>query len=212
MTRYLILLPAILLLFAACSEPRQTDEVVDGTVEDAISGAELSDEQQVFWNNIQEHCGNVYEGELADATPFYQTFDADLIRIHVRECTDELTHISLHIDDNHSRNLLITKTEGNLLLKHDHRNEDGTEEEITQYGGFAEQPGLENRQIFWADSHTADILPERFDNFWFLDIMDEQTLAYGVHWPIQGNSIRMEFDISEPVDAPPSPWGYEVRE
>lgn len=212
MNRYLIFLPALLLLFFSCSRPQQSEEVVDETEGNAISGAELTDEQQAFWNNIQEYCGNAYRGELADATPYYQTFNAELIRIHVRECTDNLTHISLHIDDNHSRNLLITKSGGNLLLKHDHRNEDGSEEEISQYGGFAEQPGLENRQIFWADSHTADILPDRFDNFWFLDIMNEQTLAYGVHWPKHGNSIRMEFDISEPVDPPPAPWGYEVKD
>lgn len=209
MKYYPILLSIILLLFTACADPDESVVDVDDTIEDALTvGVELSDEQHAFWDQIQAHCGNAYRGELADATPFYQTFDAELIRIHVRDCTDELTHISLHIDEDHSRNLLLTKTDGNLQLKHDHRNEDGTEEEITQYGGFAEQPGLSTRQIFWADAHTAEILPERFDNFWFLDLMDEETLAYGVHWPIQGNSIRMEFDLSETVEAPPTPWGY----
>lgn len=208
MNRYLIFLPALMFLIFSCSESQPAEEAVVEIGGNTVSESELPDEQQAFWENIQKHCGNAYRGELADATPYYQTFNAELIRIHVRECSDDLTHLSLHIDDNHSRNLLITKTDGNLLLKHDHRNEDGSEEEITQYGGFAEQPGLENRQIFWADSHTANILPDRFDNFWFLDIMDEQTLAYGVHWPIQGNSIRMEFDISEPAELPPAPWGY----
>lgn len=204
-------IPAIfifLFILPACSEPQQAERVVDETVNDALTGGELSDEQLAFWDNIREYCGNAYEGELADATPYYQNIDADQIMIHVRNCADELTHISLHIGDNHSRNLLLTKSDGNLLLKHDHRNEDGTEEEITQYGGYAEQPGLETRQIFWADDHTADILPDRADNFWFLDIMDEQTLAYGVHWPKHGHSIRLEFDISQPVEAPPAPWGY----
>jgi len=195
-------------MLAACSETQQSERVVDETVDGALEGDGLSDEQLAFWDNIRAHCGNAYEGDLADATPFYQTFDAEQIRIHVRDCTETLTHISLHINDDHSRNLMLTKEEGTLLLKHDHRHEDGTEEEITQYGGFAPKPGLENRQIFWADDHTADILPDRSDNFWFLDIMDENTLAYGVHWPKHGNSIRMEFDISEPVEAPPAPWGY----
>ncbi|REL24282.1 hypothetical protein DYD21_18915 [Rhodohalobacter sp. SW132] len=209
MKYYTVCFSVLILLFTACSDPEESEVDVEDTIEDALSSrVEFSDEQLAFWDRIQEHCGNAYEGILADATPYYQTFDADQIRIHVRNCTDDLTHISLHIDDDHSRNLLITKTDGNLLLKHDHRNEDGTEEEITQYGGFAEQPGLATRQIFWADTHTAEILPERFDNFWFVDLMDDQTLAYGVHWPIQGNSIRMEFDISEPVEPPPAPWGY----
>ncbi|CAN5389187.1 hypothetical protein BH23BAC3_BH23BAC3_33840 [soil metagenome] len=208
MNYYLTLFTVILFLFSACSESQHADQVVDETVDDALSTDLVSAEQLAFWDNLREHCGNAYVGELADATPFYQTFEADQIRIHVRDCTDDLTHISLHIDDNHSRNLLLTKEEGTLLLKHDHRNQDGTEEEITPYGGFAPKPGLETRQIFWADEHTAEILPERSDNFWFLDFMDDSTLAYGVHWPTHGNSIRMEFDISELVEAPPAPWGY----
>jgi len=138
----------IIFIISACSEPQQADRVVEETVESSLAGEGLSNEQLTFWDNIREHCGNAYEGELADATPFYQTFDAEQIRIHIRDCTDNLTHISLHIDDDHSRNLMLTQEEGTLLLKHDHRNEDGTEEEITQYGGFAPKPGLENRQIF----------------------------------------------------------------
>lgn len=168
----------------------------------------ITDEQQIFWDNLQAHCGNAYEANNADATPFYQPFDASITRVHFFNCTNSLTHIALHIGDNHSRNLLLTKTENTLRLKHDHRNEDGTEEEITMYGGDAPRPGLKTRQIFWADEHTADILPLRHDNFWFLDIMNDSTFAYGVHWPIQGNSIRIEFDITQTIDTPPTPWGY----
>jgi hypothetical protein len=198
----------IVFSLSACEEAETPGTQYDHLPENAGTSPGLSPEQAVFWDNIQEHCGNAYEGVLADATPFYDSFDVDRIVIHVRNCTDTLTHISLHLDDNHSRNLLLTKADGTLRLKHDHRYEDGSEEEITQYGGDAPQPGLETRQIFEADAHTADILPDRFDNFWFIDLMDEETLAYGVHWPKHGNSIRMEFDISAPVEAPPTPWGY----
>lgn len=204
----LSLLVSVSLIFISCNEGEQPDTAFEYAPEEAAEEFEIEPEQLAFWENIQEHCGNAYDGILADATPFYQTFDAERISIHVRECTDTLTHISLHIDDDHSRNLLITKQPGTLQLKHDHRNEDGTEEEITQYGGMAPTPGLETRQIFYADEHTADILPLRYDNFWFIDIMDDETLAYGVHWPKEGNSIRMEFDISQPVEAPQAPWGY----
>jgi hypothetical protein len=205
-----ILSPLIIFIFIyACTEADGPDTSFEYAPEQAAADLQLSPEQTIFWENVQEHCGNAYRGRLADATPFYQTFDADRIIIHVRNCTDTLTHISLHIDDNHSRNLMLTKVNGTLRLKHDHRNPDGTEEVITQYGGDAPSPGLDTRQIFEADEHTADILPDRFDNFWFLDIMDEETFAYGVHWPKHGNSIRMEFDLTTTVTAPPAPWGYE---
>ncbi len=200
----------IISLLTACAAEETSDLEFEHAPPEPGEGIALAAEQLAFWNRIQQHCGNAYEGKVADATPFYAgTLEAETIKIHFRDCTDRLTHISLHIDDDHSRNLLLTKTATTLRLKHDHRYEDGSEEEITQYGGDAPSPGLETRQIFEADDHTEEILPERFDNFWFLDFMDDSTFAYGVHWPKHGNSIRIEFDITNTVDAPPAPWGYE---
>ncbi|MCA1802090.1 MAG: hypothetical protein LC662_06490 [Rhodothermaceae bacterium] len=202
----LLIVIAFTMLLTACTGP--SGETADETAEEKKTAFELPDEQDAFWQNIRRHCGNAYDGRIADATPHYQGFTADRITIHFRNCPDTLMHISLHLDDNHSRNMLLTNMKGALRLKHDHRNQDGSEEVITQYGGDAPKPGLETRQIFPADNHTAHILPERADNFWFLDLMDENTLAYGVHWPKHGHSIRMEFDLSNPVDPPPAPWGY----
>lgn len=205
---WLILSCLVLFTFTVCAEEEKPETNFKYTPDEAAEEYEIAPEQLTFWENLQEHCGNAYEGKLADATPYYESFDADEIIINFRECTDTLTHISLHLDDDHSRNLLITKQPGTLQLKHDHRHDDGTEDEITQYGGLANSPGLETRQIFYADDHTAEILPMREDNFWFIDLMNDETLAYGVHWPKQGHSIRMEFDISQPVKPPPTPWGY----
>lgn len=206
-----VILPIIFLafMFTACEDQEGLEAEFEYAPEGAEMAPGLSPEQITFWDAIREHCGNAYAGRVGDATPFYGSInEAEDIRIHVRNCTDDLTHISLHIDENHSRNLLLTRELHTLRLKHDHRYPDGTEEEITQYGGDAPKPGLETRQIFESDQHTADILPDRFDNFWFLDMMDEETFAYGVHWPMHGHSIRIEFDISETVDPPPTPWGY----
>ncbi len=205
----------IMVVAVACSDPENSEAPSDGPdigFEYAPEERNYSQQQIAFWNSIQSHCGNAYEGRIADATPHYSNIaDAERIAIHVRDCTEDLIHISLHVDDDHSRNLLLTRESGTLRLKHDHRNPDGSEEVITMYGGDAPKPGLETRQIFEADDHTAEILPDRFDNFWFLDMMDEETFAYGVHWPKHGHSIRIEFNLAERVEAPPVPWGYEIR-
>lgn len=171
---------------------------------------ELADEQEVFWEKLAAHCGKAYAGEISDITAYYDNGmrDAEMV-MHVMDCEEDRLHIPFHIDDDHSRNWILIREEGTILLKHDHRNPDGTEEEISQYGGYAPTPGLETRQIFPADQETAQMLPERADNFWFFDFVAEDRLQYGVHWPKKGHSIRVEFDLSEPVDTPPRPWGYE---
>ena len=137
MKRYLsAITPALgllLILSVACTGGDGPETEFEYAPEEAAAELTLAPEQAAFWENVQQLCGNAYRGVLADATPYYHGSAADRIVIHVRNCTETLTHISLHMDDDHSRNLMLTKADGTLRLKHDHRNEDGTEEDITQY-------------------------------------------------------------------------------
>ncbi|MDQ2068660.1 hypothetical protein [Natronospira bacteriovora] len=177
----------------------------------ALAGPEtLPEEQRAFWERFQALCGQAFAGEISDVTHYYADgVEGREMRMQVMECEDDRIHAPFHIDDNHSRNWILTIVDGTIRLKHDHRYEDGTEEAISQYGGDAPTPGLPTRQIFPADEHTAEILPKRADNFWFFDFVDEDTLQYGVHWPKYGHSIRVEFDLSETIETPPRPWGYD---
>ncbi|CAN5533991.1 hypothetical protein BH24GEM3_BH24GEM3_09180 [soil metagenome] len=200
----LVALAALLLIHPACAAPRYASAVAA-----AGSPGTLAPEQEAFWASLQRHCGHAYQGRISDVTAYYRPALADrTLLAHFLDCSEERMHIALHVDANRSRNWILTRAEGTLRLKHDHRHADGTEEEITQYGGDAPVPGLRHRQIFPADAHTARILPQRADNFWFLELVDEATLHYGVHWPTAGHSVRLEFDLSTPVAAPPAPWGY----
>lgn len=212
-TRPGVLLAAGLLLIAACEGPDAsslpaTQDSNPGSAAESATSAPPP-EQDAFWASLQSHCGSAYEGRLSDATPHYEGLAEGRPVIHFRDCTDDRIHVAFHLDDDASRNWIVTRVEGTLRLKHDHRHPDGTEDEITQYGGDASVPGLATRQIFPADAHTAEILPERFDNFWFLDFVDAGTLEYGVHWPTMGHSVRFSFDLSQTVETPPTPWGFE---
>jgi hypothetical protein len=175
------------------------------------SDGRLAPEQEQFWNALQSHCGNAYAGRVDDVTEYYREgLEGKALIAHFRECTPDRIHIALHENDDRSRNWILTLADGTIRLKHDHRHEDGTEDAVTQYGGDAPAPGLPERQIFRADQHTAEILPLRADNFWFLHFVDEgRTLHYGVHWPTLGHSVRLAFDLSTPIAAPPPPWGYQ---
>jgi hypothetical protein len=200
---------SLVLILAACAEGPEPDTPAESAPDPALAPGELAPEQQAFWDGLVAHCGNSYSGWIDDVTPYYEgSTQYETIVADFRECGDERIHIAMHMDDDRSRNWILTREDGTILLKHDHRNEDGTEEEISQYGGYAPVPGLAHRQIFWADDHTADILPERWDNFWFMEFMGDDIFAYGVHWPEQGHSIRIYFDLSETVETPPAPWGY----
>lgn len=170
----------------------------------------LVPEQRAFWQQLQRLCGQAFPGRISDVTEYYrEAIGGRELIAHGVSCEDERIHVALHVDENRSRNWILSLVDGSIRLKHDHRHPDGTEEDISQYGGDAPVPGLPHRQIFPADAHTSEILPQRADNFWFMDFADDNTFYYGVHWPKYGHSIRLAFDLSRPVPAPQRPWGYE---
>lgn len=197
---------AFLVVIAACSPAAPPEDAPL----DAVPPVPAA-EQEAFWAALTAHCGRAYGGKLSDVTPHYQGNVGRAAVIHFFDCDANRIHIPLHLDDDRSRNWILTRVNGTIRLKHDHRHADGTEDSVTQYGGDASVPGLATRQIFPADVHTASILPLRADNFWFFDFVTPETLQYGVHWPKMGHSIRYEFDLSTPVPAPPPPWGYGPR-
>ncbi len=184
--------------------------VVGAAQADSSPVDRLEPEQQAFWLKLNGFCGQAFAGQVSDVTEYYREalVGRELVA-HGVSCDEARIHIALHVDGDRSRNWILTIVDGTIRLKHDHRHRDGTEEEISQYGGDAPVPGLSQRQIFPADAHTAEILPRRSDNFWFMDFVDDDTFHYGVHWPRYGHSVRLAFDLSRPVAPPPSPWGYE---
>ena len=197
------LVAGLLLVVAACGPADPEKGLVSGP-----SGT-LTPEQDTFWATLQTHCGKAYACSVDDVTEYYREgLEGKVLVAHFRECSADRIHIALHENDDRSRNWILTKAGDTIRLKHDHRHEDGTEDKISQYGGDAPKPGLPNRQIFKADEHTATILPLRADNFWFMHFVDANTFHYGVHWPTMGHSVRMAFDLSRPIAAPPAPWGY----
>jgi hypothetical protein len=165
-------------------------------------------EQQVFWERIQDLCGQAFEGELIAAPPDDSWWDADRLVMHVRECGDDEVRIPLHVDDNRSRTWVLTRTATGLRLKHDHRLEDGNPDEAnTDYGGDTILPGSIWRQEFPADAYSVDAVPGRASQLWYLEIRPGDAFVYGLRREETGLRYRVEFDLTRPVEEPPPPWG-----
>lgn len=172
------------------------------------SKAELS-AQDVFFEDIKSHCGNAYAGKLVSKDEADTDFVGKKMIMHVRECSDTELRIPFHVEDDHSRTWVITKTDAGLRLKHDHRHEDGSEDAVTQYGGDTIYDGAKSRQVFPVDQFSIDMfLKEGLDvsivNVWAVEI-NNATFAYELSRP--NRHFRVEFDVTKPVETPPAPWG-----
>lgn len=171
------------------------------------------DPRDAFWNHLTELCGQAFGGEM---TGFSRPGDDGWldreVTMHVRECSDQEIRIPLHVGDNRSRTWIVTRTEDGFRLKHDHRHADGSEEDVTWYGGHTTDPGRGWRQTFPVDDYSkamflANGLDVSVGNFWSMEVHSGEKFAYEL--VRAGRLFRAEFDLTRQVDAPPAPWGHE---
>jgi hypothetical protein len=155
-----------------------------------------------FFTRLSALCGQTFKGEVAAGNEGDQAFrDADLI-MTVANCTPTEIRIPFHVGEDRSRTWVVTRLgEDRLRLKHDHRHEDGTEDELSQYGGDTVDDGAAERQAFPADAYSIDLFT-RTDravsntNVWAIEVNDE-TYVYELSRP--GRLFRVAFDLTAPV-------------
>ncbi len=133
--------------------------------------------------------------------------------MHVRECSADELKVPFHVGDDHSRTWVITRTNTGLRLKHDHRHADGSPDAVTMYGGDTDGAGTAVRQSFPVDAESVEMfgregLKASIQNTWAMEIEPGQRFLYELSRP-GGRLFRVEFDLSEPVELPPAPWGHE---
>lgn len=162
---------------------------------------------QKFWETLSAHCGKAYEGKLV--TPESDPRFAGKLIMHVRTCEEGTLRIPFFVGDDRSRTWVLTMDEDGLIqLKHDHRHEDGSEDEVTQYGGKASNTGSASTQFFPADQFTANMLPAAVGNVWWITV-DEKSFTYNLRRLGSNTHFSVRFDLTNPVETPAAPWGWE---
>lgn len=183
--------------------------VLTGCAADRSKSWNAPEEQRAFWASLQSLCGLAFEGAIAEDSVANPDFARTPLVMHVRVCEEGRLLIPFHIADDRSRTWVLTQTAEGLRLKHDHRHRDGSEDEITQYGGDTRGPGLPTRQEFYADAHTASLIPAASTNVWTVEIVPGRMFAYALRREGTDRRFRVEFDLTRPVAAPPAPWGHD---
>ncbi|WP_323756460.1 hypothetical protein [Roseivirga sp.] len=161
-----------------------------------------------FWNTLQTHCGKSYEGEITAGGVEGDGFMGEKLVMHVRSCEDNTIRIPFFVGEDKSRTWVFTMTEDKLIrLKHDHRHEDGTEDEVTQYGGLSSNTGLDNIQFFPADQETSDLIPYASNNVWWVTV-DDKSFTYNLKRIGSDRVFSVKFDLTKTVTTPSAPWGF----
>lgn len=150
---------------------------------------------------INELCGKRFEGKVVTDDPLDANFASQRLIMHVRDCSANEVRIPFHVGADKSRTWVVTRTGEGLRLKHDHRHADGTEDELSQYGGDTASAGTATRQEFPADAFSKELFlakgnPASVTNVWAIEA-DEAMFAYELRRPQR--FFRVEFDLTRPV-------------
>ena len=167
----------------------------------------LSESQETFWNELLKHCGSAYTGKL-EAVPAPADFAGKELKMYVMSCDENTIKIPFYVGEDRSRTWMLTKTVNGILLKHDHRLADGSEDEVTMYGGLTSNGGSANVQFFPADQETTDVIPGAAANLWWITIDDSQ-FSYNLRRVTGPNLFSVVFDLTNPIETPELPWGHE---
>lgn len=179
--------------------------------------------QDLFFERLSLLCGKAYAGILVSG----QKADADMtgkpMIMHAASCDLNEIQIPFHIAEgkdkwNRSRTWIITRTDQGLRLKHRHRHEDGSLDNVTNYGGDTDSEGTAERQEFPVDAESiasfkANGLDQSVTNVWAMEVtkpgQSDARFAYELRRPesADGRHFRVEFDLSKSIAVPPAPWG-----
>lgn len=140
-----------------------------------VLNASEPNSQAKFFDSLSTLCGERFEGKMTFPKEGQDNFAGKLLVATIKTCTDSEIRIPFHVGEDRSRTWIVSKTKQGLQLKHDHRHEDGTPDEINMYGGLAASNGSSSSQSFFADKHTATIIPAANTNVWTMSLNEDKS-------------------------------------
>ncbi|UYW02337.1 hypothetical protein K5I29_05410 [Flavobacterium agricola] len=161
----------------------------------------------IFWDNLTKLCGQSFEGKIVKGGKEGDGFTGEKLVMHVMSCDKNEIRVPFHVGNNHSRTWVLTKdSKGLITLKHDHRKEDGSEDEVTQYGGTASNYGSETLQYFPADIFTQKLIGYAYSNVWWITLTKD-AFSYNLEKIDTDRVFSVVFDLKKQVETPVKPWG-----
>ncbi len=201
MIRIIFFLSMFSAMFFSCGQRSQDREEASDEMIVRIEALEsaLSGTERAFLENLASLCGKSFRGKETFMAPGRESWAEKDFVMHVTVCEDDRVHIPFHLDDDRSRTWMFLAGDQGLRFRHDHRHEDGTPEDLTMYGGYADGTGTGYMQKFPADDYTVELLEDVFNREWRVILAEDlSTLEYQLLY--HGEVVfAAEFDLTDPL-------------
>ncbi len=185
----------IILALHSCG-PRQ--QPATESVQEPI-GQLIMEPQQAFFDRLASLCGQSFAGEEIYRSHHATGWGGYEMVMHVEVCEPDRILIPFRVGEDRSRTWMFLAEDGRLRLRHDHRYPDGTPEEDSLYGGYADDSGTEFVQHFVADEFTAQVIEGGGGNIWTVRISEDMsTFTYRLERDGE-KRMRVDFDLGKPL-------------
>jgi hypothetical protein len=187
-----LILPLLLVLAVSCGpRPQQAQDTPESPL--------TSEAHQAFFNNLSQLCGQSFRGEQVFRSHHAEGWAHLDMLMHVTICESDQIHIPFHVGDDTSRTWLFLVEDGRLRFRHDHRHPDGTPEDETLYGGYADEHGTAFLQHFPADEYTGILIDGGEGNVWTIEISEDfSVLSYQLERDGE-KRLQINFDLTQPI-------------
>ena len=163
---------------------------------------------------LQPYCGKAFAGSLISKAPEDAAMAGQALIVHIADCRTNEVRMPFHVGEDRSRTWVLRALPQGLQLKHDHRHQDGSHDELTMYGGTSADVRTTLTQNFPADAYSKLMFQSRgrtaaLENVWSFTLEPGQRLIYRLSRP--GREFAVAFDLTQPVALPPPAWGAVDR-
>lgn len=192
-----LILAVVASISCSCSQRNQRQEA--SLHQDARASALHSETHQDFFDNLARLCGTSFAGKQVYRSHHGSSWAHLDLTMHVSRCRPDSIFIPFRVGDDTSRTWLFVVEEGRLRFRHDHRHEDGTPEDESLYGGYANGNGTAFVQYFPADDFTANLIDGGGGNLWTVSISEDFS-AFSYRLDRDGEKrFQIDFDLSQPL-------------
>ena len=188
----------------------EADSGIESAAVDAAAAPPALAPQDRFFAALSALCGQRFNGRMVSTDPVDVERFSGPMQMHVRDCSESEIRIPFSVGEDRSRTWVISRTETGLRLKHDHRHADGSEDELSQYGGDTDSGGSATRQEFPVDAYSKQLfeahgLNVSMTNVWAMEVIPGELFAYELRR--ENRFFRVEFGLREPAPPAEEPAG-----
>ncbi len=166
----------------------------------------------VLLQALQPYCGKAFAGKLITNAPEDAAMAGQTLIVHLANCRPGEVRMPFHVGADRSRTWVLRELPQGLQLKHDHRHQDGSHDELTMYGGLSSDAAAALTVRFPADAYSKLMFQALGRtaapaNVWSFTIEPGQQLIYRLSRP--GREFAVAFDLTQAVPLPPPAWGVQ---